>query len=132
MGAHPGTTSGYTPPVATTGAPPTCFVSDGVTLALVLGGTPIPLQDVQVSANYVGDPAVSLANGLLRGFIAESVADTVFIDIGAGPVPVSSLWPGGSGNCASGDDRDTGLDGTTVGWWLYFSFTADEVTYVGP
>ena len=107
-------------------------MSDGVTLALVLGDTPIPLQDVQVSANYVGHPAGSLANGLLRGFIAESVADSVLIDLGAGPVPVSSLWPGGSGNCASGDDRDTGLDGTTVGWWLYFSFTAEEVTYVGP
>jgi hypothetical protein len=133
LAPYPETTSGYSPPVTSTLAPPTCFVSDYLSLGLSFGGTIVPLEDVQLSANYVGDPADSLVNGLLSGFIRESVADTVLVDTGLiGIVPISSLLPGGTGNCASGDDKDTGLDGLTVGWWVYLEFTASEVPYIGP
>lgn len=133
MAPYPGTTTlGYAPAIVPTDAPPTCFVSGGVSVVLDVGPVGIPLQDVQLSANYVGDPATSLVDGLMRGFIAEAVADTLLVDLGAGEVPLSSLLPGGQGNCASHDDRDTGLDGSTVGWWLYFNFTASRVPYAGP
>lgn len=65
------------------------------------------------------------------GFLSEAVADATMVDLGAGPVPLSSLLPGGTGNCDSGDDKDLGPDGTTPGWWMYFNFTALAVTYTG-
>jgi len=133
LAPYAGTTSGYSPPVAPTSAPPTCFVSASVTFEFDLAGTPIPLQDVQVAANYVGDPAGSLANGLFRGFISEAVADTIVVDLGTfGTAILSSLLPGGTGACAGGDDRDVGLDGHTLGWWFYFNYSAAEVPYIGP
>ena len=44
---------------------------------------------------------------------------------------VSSLLPGGTGNCNSGDDRDIGPGGVR-GWWVYFNFTAEPVTWSEP
>jgi hypothetical protein len=42
-------------------------------------GIPIPLQDVQVGATYVGNPATQLTNGLMRGFISETDADNTIL-----------------------------------------------------
>ena len=95
----------------------------------------VPLTDVQVGSQYVGDPATGLTSGLLLGFLAESVANTLTIPADVplvGGEPLSSVLPGGSGFCDSSDDRDLGLDGVTMGWWVYFNFEAIEVTYNGP
>jgi hypothetical protein len=46
-----------------------------------------------------------------------------------GGQPLSSVLPGGAGNCAAGDDRDV-LDAVT-GWWFYLNYPADEVPYQG-
>jgi cysteine-rich repeat protein len=133
LAPYPGTvsTAGYVP--AITDATASCFVTAAVTITLDLQGTMVPLYDAQVGGTYVGAPATSLTNGLMRGFISETDADLITIDLGPlGMATLSSLLPGGTGNCASHDDRDVGLDGVTMGWWFYLNFPADVVTYTGP
>jgi len=41
---------------------------------------------------------------------------------------LSSLLPGGTGNCSPRDDRD--MNGADRGWWFYLNFTAPRVTWV--
>jgi cysteine-rich repeat protein len=135
LAAIPGTTTprvgGYTPTITNTTGP--CFVSGSIVIMLTIGGATITLQGSQVAATYVGVPAGSLSNGLERGFLSEADADAAIIDVpGFGMMPLSSLLPGGTGNCASFDDRDVGPDGTTMGWWFYLNFPATAVTYTGP
>jgi hypothetical protein len=127
---HPGTTTGYSPAIATPQGP--CFSTASIDLALDIQGTEIPLSDAQLGATYVGDPPASLADGLVRGFISEAEADTIVLTVNGGDHTLSSLLPGGTGNCRNGDDRDLGLDGTTVGWWFYLNFPAVEVPYTEP
>ena len=124
-----GTTRPYSPPVASPAGP--CFVTDAITLNLDLSGIPVSLRDGQAAATYAGgDPATSLASGLLMGFLSETDADAIIIpaDIPLiGGHTLASLLPGGSGSCSSHDDRDYGTDGVTRGWWFYFNYTADPV-----
>ncbi|MFH2008688.1 MAG: hypothetical protein ABI333_19025 [bacterium] len=128
----PGTVRPYTPAVTTPG--PTCFYNTNtITLTLDVGGILIPLQDVQFGATYVGNPAGSLTNGLLRGFISETDADNTIMPSTLpviGGDPLSSLLRGGSGCCQSGDDRDN--NGGVVGWWFYLNWPAVQVNYTGP
>jgi len=132
LDAIPGTTDGYTPPITAPG--PICFYNTTLlTLTLDMGGIIIPLQDVQFGATYVGNPAADLTNGLLRGFISEADADNTILPDSlplVGNQPLSSLLPGGTGNCATYDARDN--NGGTLGWWFYLNWPATEVTYVGP
>jgi hypothetical protein len=128
----PNTTGGFSPPVTNTTAPPTCFVSGVFSQPLSLFP---PLGAVQVAANYVGDPATALTDGLIRGFISEQVANQNFIDLGAlGSFPLSTFLPGGTNNCFDNDPslRDIGPDNVTQGWWFYFHFTADAVPFSKP
>ncbi len=107
----------------------------------------IPLESVQFSATYDGDPATNLINGMFRGFIREAAADQLIITVPGGllaPFPLSKVLPdgppgGGGSDCcapagtgtgASQDDRDT-LNGTR-GWWFYMNFTAEQVELVQP
>jgi hypothetical protein len=47
-----------------------------------------------------------------------------------GGQPLSALFPPAAGaNCAAVDDRDTGPDGTTRGWWWHLSFTGAAVPW---
>lgn len=123
-----GTTSGYNPPVTHSTAP--CYVSDTEDMTLEVAGITLPLTDLQIAATYEGNPATGMTNGLLVGFLSETdaQASTVFIS-GVGTRTLANLLPGGAGNCASGDDRDTGPDGVTSGWWLYLNFTATAVPW---
>jgi cysteine-rich repeat protein len=73
----PGTTRPYSPAITSTTAP--CFVTSPVTVTINLSGIPITLHDAQVAARYVGNPATSMANGLLRGFISEADANATII-----------------------------------------------------
>jgi hypothetical protein len=78
-----------------------------------------------------------LINGIIRGFISEADADSIELPAGlplVGEQPVSSLFPGGTGNCRTGegiDDRDIGPD-SEPGWYFYLNFTAHEVDWTGP
>lgn len=124
-----GTVKPYSPAVTVTTPP--CFATDPRNLAFLrLSGTLLPLEGVRVAATYVGDPADSLLNGLMMGFLPEAVATTFTVDLGPlGLQALSSLLqPGG---CGSGDDMDVGPDGVTAGWWLYFNFYAVQVDYLG-
>lgn len=87
---------------------------------------------MRVGATYVGNPAGQLTDGLLRGFIAESVADVTILPTSLpviGGMPLSSVLPGGTGSCEPGTlDMNNGVPG----WWFYLNFPADQVTYTGP
>jgi hypothetical protein len=126
-----GTVRPYTPAVTSTSGP--CFVGAPFTLTLDLGGIPVTLSDAQIAATYVGSPASTLANGLVRGFISEADANNTTIPNTfpvVGGQPLSALLPGGTGNCAAHSDKD--MNGAVVGWWFYFNFPAATVPYTNP
>ncbi|HSB49780.1 MAG TPA: MopE-related protein [Nitrosopumilaceae archaeon] len=125
----------YSPAIVTPIAPTQCFVNDRFDVNVPLLGA-LSLTNVQVAANYNTDPATGLVNGLLRGFLPESVADSTIIPATtplAGGQPLSLILPGGTNSCPSYDDRDDfDGDGTRDGWWFYFNYQAERVPYVGP
>jgi hypothetical protein len=126
----PGTTHGYSPAITNSNGP--CFASEPATLTLSLAGIPVTLTDASIAARYVGDPASGLGNGLVAGFLSEADANATIIPASipvVGGLPVSTLLPGGAGNCAGHSDKDV-YDGVT-GWWLYLNFTATAVDYEG-
>ena len=119
--AHP-----YFPTVTQASAP--CFATSAVSVTLNLGGIPVPLQNASIGATY-SDPA-HLTNGLLRGFISEADANNTILPMGiplVGGMPLSSLLPGGTGNCAGFSDKD--VIGGVTGWQFYLNFDATRVSY---
>lgn len=126
-----GTTYGpYTPEVASVTGP--CFVSAARRVVFDLNGVSLPLADLQVAGDWTATPVGGFATGLMRGFLSEAEAATVLLP-GTLPVvggqPISVLLPGGAGNCAAHDDRDS-LNSVS-GWWFYFNFPAAAVTWTG-
>jgi len=106
-----------------------------VTLMLMLAGVTITLEDARVAATYTGNPATGLTTGFVRGFISETEAQSITLPATlplVGGQTLSAILPGGMGNgCANrGDDRDTGPDGTTRGWYFYINFTAPRTPYM--
>ncbi len=132
LAADAGTTSGYTPAVPTVTGP--CFVTTGRDAVADFAGVPVLLRGLQVAASPVGGPApTGFVGGLQRGFLSQADADLILLPATVpivGGQPVSILFPGGAGNCAAGDDRDTFMG--ELGWWFYFEFASDSVTYTGP
>jgi hypothetical protein len=128
----PGTTSGYDPPIVTPTEP--CFVTEPFEFVLMLNGVMLQMEYGQISATFGGggtEPA-SLENGLIRGWLRESIADTTILPPSiplVGGQPVSAIFPGGSGCCAEFDDRDVEPGGTDLGWWFYFNFTTAAVEF---
>ncbi len=119
----------YTPAITSPTGP--CYVAGPVTVTISLAGIPITLRDTRIAATYVGNPATTTTNGLLMGFISEADANATILPASlplVGGQPLSSLLPGGMGNCSSRDDRD--MNGTVRGWWFYLNFTAPRVTWV--
>lgn len=136
-GAIAGTTSGYLPAPAQPLAP--CVVSDARQLPVELLGTRVDLQDTRLSAEIAavvdlgGGFGQVLEDGLLFGFLSEADADSILLPPElplVGGEPLSILLPGGTGNCAAGDDRDVHLG--QPGWWFYFDLAAAPVPFVGP
>ena len=128
-----GTTSGYSPGIANAVGP--CYASNQESFTVDLGGILVPLSDAQIGATYIGSPAGDLINGLLMGFVSETDADNTIIPANiplVGGMSLSSLLPGGMGNCSNDDDRDFDLSGNVQGWWLYFNFTATQVPWTSP
>lgn len=145
LGPIPGTTGNstpspqfpaYSPPVGSSTGP--CFRTG--TRAGTVGdvGLTLPLVDVQLGATFSPSPTDQLSNGLIRGFLPESVADSIQIPLPnppGGTVALSSLLPGGTGFCTGAfgstrNNKDT-YNGVP-GWWFYFNFTATRVPYTGP
>ncbi len=132
LAALAGTTHPYSPAITASTGP--CFVTSTVAAVTInLGGIPITLHDARVAATYVGNPATSLANGLLMGFISETDANATIIPSSfplVGGQPLSSLLAGGTNACPTFSDKDT--DGMATGWWFYLNFPAAKVTWTGP
>jgi hypothetical protein len=142
------TTSGQGTTVLTPSAP--CFVSDELSITFDFSGIQIPLSAVRGAATYEGGtPATALSaatdNGLLYGFLLESVADQILLPELAGFVPegtpLSQMLPGGTGNCKTAtprgpcttgclDTRDNGPGG--LGWYFYINFGAPKVPFSDP
>ena len=122
----PGTVRPYSPAVSTPSGP--CFVTSAVTVTIDLGGIPITLRDARIAGTYVGNPATTLSNGLLMGFISEADANATIIPDSfplVGGEPLSSLLPGGAGNCrTSGGFSDKDVNNGVMGWWFYLNFPA--------
>lgn len=128
----PGTVRPYNPPVFNAIGP--CYSSAPQTITLDIGGIQVTLTDARVGATYNGNPATNLVNGLLIGFISEADADATIIPNTipiVGGHPLSSLLPGGTGNCSTTNDKDIGPGGV-MGWWMYLNFTAERVMWTGP
>jgi len=124
-----GTTHGYSPAVVSAAAP--CYLSEPVATSIPLLGASVPLQAVQSAASLgAGDPPTVLSPGLLMGFLREADADATLVTLeGLGTAPLSSFLPGGTGNCAAHDDRDS--FGGESGWWVYLEAVADLVAFTG-
>jgi hypothetical protein len=121
-----GTTHPYSPAVTQPSGP--CFATSGVSVTLSLGGIPVALQNARIGATY-SDPA-HLTNGLLSGFISETDANNTILPMTlplVGGQTLSSLLPGGSGNCAGFSDKD--IVGGVTGWQFYLNFSATRVNY---
>ena len=126
---EPGTVRPYSPTVTSATGP--CYASAPETILLRVKGIELTLTSAQVGATYVGNPADRLVNGMVKGFISEADADMVILPDNlpvVGGQPLSSILRGGAGNCKSGSDMDTGPGGIP-GWWIYFNFTADVVSW---
>lgn len=115
----------YMPGVTSAIAP--CFSTSPTTVTISLSGIPLTLHDGQLGATFVGTPANSLTNGLLKGFITEADADATTVNFGLGDMSLSSLLPGGTSNCASFSDKD--VHNGEPGWWFYLNFPATSVTW---
>ncbi|MBK7076887.1 MAG: hypothetical protein IPH44_31810 [Myxococcales bacterium] len=120
-------TPAYSPAITSTTGP--CYSAGPVSVTLSLAGTPVTLTDARIAATYSGNPAATTVNGLLTGFVAEATADNTILTLPVlGMRTLSSLLPGGTGNCSPRDDRD--MNGAARGWWFYLNFTAPRVTWV--
>ncbi len=142
----PNNTGNYNPGIVPTDGP--CAVSNTVDLTLELGTDlviTIPLQDLQLAGQFVEDPATGLTKGLARGFLSETAADNITIDV-TDPIQLSiilsEVLPGGTNSCAprgrldnTQDDRDRNPPNDPNGergWWFYLSLEAEAVDVPEP
>ncbi len=118
----------YNPKPGSTPGP--CFHAGPTDVTIVTTGFDLSLQDTEIAATYVGDPAGNLVTGTLRGFLSSEVAGSTELppDVqqDTGATYIAELLPGGPNNCANHNDLDGG------GWWFYVDFTAQQVDWVGP
>ena len=135
----PGTTNGaYTPAIVQPASP--CFVAalGNINLFALFS---VALTDAYLAAEYSGDPATGLVDGMIRGFITETIANQTIIPEGTTGVdaidggPLSELLRGGVNCCSQPSpatgDKDLGPGGVT-GWYAYFNFSATVVPYSEP
>ena len=95
-----------------------------------INGALVPLQEAQTAFSDSGFSIDHIATGIFMGFLKESDADAIPLPDDmpfVGGQPLSSILPGGTNCCASGDDRD-GLGGES-GWWFYFNWVGDRVVF---
>ncbi len=128
----PNNAGSYSPPISTSAAP--CFDTTPTTVTFPFGIFTVPLQDVQASATYVGNPASQLLSGLIVGFLSETDANNIILPDGLSVLsgrPVSDMLPGGAGNGCPTTAKDIGPGGQP-GWYFYLNFTAHKVVWTGP
>lgn len=119
----------HTYPTAITNPTAPCFATAASTIAINLQGATVTLHDARIAATWSGAPTNQLTNGLMRGFLTETDANNTVVTLPIlGDRVLSSLLPGGTGNCQSGwTDKDV-YNGVS-GWWFYVNFSAAKVPY---
>jgi hypothetical protein len=128
LGPLPGTTSGYTPPVPAPAG--NCFATTSLDTTFALGTLSIPLWDTQLAAPWPATTG-STSGGLMRGFLREADADQITVDLGTGPLTLSSVLPGGTGSCATNVSHGLDEDRNESGWWMYLEYRIDAVSASG-
>ena len=101
--------------------PPTagpCFLATTDALTIRAGLFDLPLENVQVAATYVGNPAGNLVGGNIEGFVTTAVADSV-------NVVVDPFYDGPLSGLLDEADRDGD------GWVFHLSFTAVPTEWIG-
>lgn len=129
LGPVPGTTNGYTPPIATPSG--SCFITPPATLSADVGGITFTLENAQIGGEYTATNPPRIINGLIAGFVPESTVNAITIPAAIpilGGSSLSTLINGGMGNCSLIDDKDIGPSGA-VGWWVYMNFEAEAVPF---
>ena len=124
-----GTTGGYSPALTPASAP--CALTSMTDFTVDLSGIVITLRNAEFAGTWSGSPATQIVNGVIRGFISETDADNTQLPADlplVGGDPLSTVLPGGTGNCSNNDDKDMGPGGTS-GWYFYFNYEAVVVPY---
>lgn len=93
-----------------------CFVTDNIDATVATSAVVLPLSDVRVAAQMVGDPAGNLVSGTIEGFLSEEDAANATVNVG-GKMPLDTLL------CP--EHMDGG------GWWMHMNFTAVTTTWNG-
>ncbi len=97
-----------------------CFLAEYDSVTIAAGLFALPLEDVQVAATYVGDPAGNLISGNIQGFVTNEVAAVTEVTLpGQDPRPLVDLL----------NDADADAGGT--GWVFHLSFTAVPTEWTG-
>lgn len=104
-----------------------CFASAPLDFSVILGTLlTIPLKETVIAGQWSGDPATGLVNGLIRGWLPRSVAETLIVPTlpfaGGGPLPDMVRV----GTCTEYDDNDG-----EEGFWMYLTFEAEPVPWEG-
>lgn len=121
----------YTPAAPTTAGTNGCFVSDPGSIPLTISGITLPFQYARIAAQWKGDPASGLVEGLFIGFLSDADTKNILLPASLGNLPFSVLFPTSDGlGCY--DDRDTAPDGKTLGWYWHLNFEAEKVDWTGP
>jgi len=132
LGPLPGTTGGYNPAVPSIQS--TCFTTAASGSGVGGGGIQLSLIGSRIAGTLAALPSNNVSSGLIRGFMPESVANLVVLPSTLPPplggATLSSLLPGGTGNCSTRNDVDV-VNGMR-GWWFYLAYTANEVPYTQP
>lgn len=126
----PGTTRPYgagVPSVPRSSVSTMCFGTNRVLLPFTapFGTTVLSFRGLgRIAAEYAGASPTQLRDGVVEIFFTELEAERIMVAVpGLGTLPLASLFPGGSGNCATHDDRDRDPSGT-LGWYIYAGFTS--------
>jgi hypothetical protein len=125
LGPLPDTTSGYTPPVPAPDGH--CFATTRGDTTVAFGTLAVPLWDTALAAPFPATTG-STSGGLMRGFLREADADQITVDLGTGPVTLSSVLPGGTGSCAQNVTNGIDSDRGEPGWWMYLEYRFDSVS----
>lgn len=105
------------PPTPTAGP---CFVSGSVDVVIEAGSFSLPLSMATVAAQYDGDPAATLVEGNIQGFLTQADAEATIVDVPLlGPTPLADLL------------REEDMDEDMTGWWMHIAFTAEPVEWTG-
>lgn len=116
-----------------------CFESEAVDTDVIVAGITIPLIGVRIAGTYADEAGTRISSGLVSGFLTTENADSLIapainVSIVSFPeAPFSKYLPEGTGACGlrgetPGFTKGKGPGGED-GWWMYFSFEADQVAY---